>query len=522
MNSFIRRHQGLVTGQLNGFDRVRFRGSKRFLCTAGGMFCFLLRIHVLLKQFKEYTLSVTEQVRQASRQVADAQGRPVMYLANSSQRKEDVAREIIRRDKLTQGLVCMLTSVEPCRSYRLHRNAKTRRLDLVKAPMKCLHHYHDYLHPQLGLINVRLQTWFPFTIHVCLNGREWLARQLDRHGVGYRRKDNCFLAIEDVDLAQHLMDQQLRTDWPRLLDELALRINPAEPAVFEECPVPYYWSVQESEWATDLMCTSRAALAGVYPRLIRHGITTLGSSDVMRFLGYKTWPDGQVRGKFAGQVVTHAKTRPQGTRIKHRVNTAGIKMYDKHASVLRVETTVNNPRDIKVYRTRESRPNDKKAWRPLRKGVADLHRRAQVCQAANDRYLEAMAAAETDASLGELARSVCRRIRLKGQPVRGLRPLADDDARLLAAVARGEFTVHGFRNGDLRGLLYDKPAAEASESRRRWGVVTRKLRLLRAHRLIRKVSGAHRYLLTRKGRQVITAVLAARNANPAKLLDAAA
>lgn len=521
MNSFIQRHSDVVIGQLNGFDRVRFRGTKRFLATVGGMFNFLFRIKVLLKDFKDYAMSVTEQVRQASVQVAKQADRPIRYLTSSSERKEDIARRIIQRERLTEGLVCMLTSVEPCRSYRVRGNGATKKLELIGEPMKCLHHYHYYLHPQLGLLNVRLQTWFPFTIHVGINGREWLARQMDAAGIGYRRKENCFIAIDDIQRAQQLMDEQLKADWPGVLDELASRINPADPEVLKDCPVPYYWSVQESEWASDLMCKSPAALARLYPRLIRHGITTMASGDVMRFLGYRVPADGHVHRRFAGQVVSDVGDRVEGVRIKHRVNTASIKMYDKQASVLRVETTVNNPRDIKVYRAKEGQPKGKKAWRRLRKGVADVHRRAQVCQSANDRYLQAMAAADTDASLGELAGPVCRRTTFKGQPVRAINPLGNDDARLLAAVARGEFTLHGFRNRDLQALLYDSPAGDLAERRRRSGQITRKLRMLRAHGLIRKVSGTHRYLLSTNGQSIIAALLSARQANTAKLLEAA-
>lgn len=521
MNRFIQRHRDVVIGQLNGFDRVRFRGTKRFLATAGGMFNFLFRIQVLLKDFKDYAMAVTEQIRQASVQVAKAADRPIRYLTSSGERKEDIARRIIQRDRLTEGLVCLLTSVEPCHSYRVRGNKASQKLELVGEPMKCLHHYHYYLHPRLGLLNVRLQTWFPFTLHVCINGREWLARQMDAQRIGYRRKENCFVAIDDIEHAQQLMDEQLKTDWPGVLGELTGRINPAEPEVFKDCPVPYYWSVQESEWASDLMCKSPAALARLYPRLIRHGITTLASGDVMRFLGYRVPADGHVHRAFDGEVVSDLGERVEGVRIKHRVGTASIKMYDKQASVLRVETTVNNPRDIKVYRAKEGQPDGKKNWRRLRKGVADMHRRAEVCQAANDRYLEAMAAVDTDASLAELTGPVCRRTRFKNQPVRGLNPLADDDARLLAAVARGEFALHGFRNRDLQGLLYDQPADDATERRRRSAQVTRKIRMLRAHGLIRKVAGTHRYLLTKNGQNVVAALLSARQANTAKLLDAA-
>jgi hypothetical protein len=153
--------------------------------------------------------------------------------------------------------------------------------------------------------------------------------------------------------------------------------------------------------------------------------------------------------------------------------------------------------------------------------VADTHRRAQVCQAANERYLTALAAARTPTPLGELTRRVCQPRRWKGQRVRALNPLAAEDAALLGVVARGEFLLNGFRNRDLQRHLFGGAASDPQTARRRSGQVTRKLRLLRAHRLIRKVPRTHRYLLTRHGQQIITALLAARAADTAKLTDAA-
>jgi hypothetical protein len=105
--------------------------------------------------------------------------------------------------------------------------------------------------------------------------------------------------------------------------------------------------------------------------------------------------------------------------------------------------------------------------------------------------------------------------------VRALNPLADKDAALLAAVNRGEFTVNGFRNRDLRPLLFGDKPVSAAQKRRHAASVTRQLRLLRAHGLIRKVSRTHRYVLTDEGRTAITAILAARQADPSKLTKAA-
>ncbi len=284
--------------------------------------------------------------------------------------------------------------------------------------------------------------------------------------------------------------------------------------------VGYYWSVQESEWATDVMFRDAGALAGLYPHLIRHATTHLGSRDVLRFLGRRVPAHGGVNGKFAGEVVSNLRARPEGLRIKHRVNANSLKMYDKQGSVLRIETTLNNPRDLRVFRRKEGDRRGRQAWRVLRRSVADTHRRAAVCQAANERYLQSLAAAETPTPLGELTAELCQPVRWNRQRVRALNPLAPGDAALLETISRGEFLVNGFRNRDLRAHLC-APAADAPAARRQSSAVTRKLRLLRAHALIRKVPRTHRYLLTEQGQRCVTAVLAARAADTAKLTQAA-
>ncbi len=521
MNSFIQRHRDLVIGQLNGWDRLRFRGSKRLLCTVGGMMSYLWQIRVLNKDFKDYAMAVTEQLRNATVQVAESIGQKVHYLASSSLDKEHKARSIARQRGVREGLIAIFSATEPCMSYHMHRNRETKTLDLEFSPSKCLHYYHYYQHPKLGFLHVRLQTWFPFTMHICINGREWLARQMDAAGLGYKRMENCFVDLADPGRAQKLMNQQLRTDWPQLLDELAGLANPVEKEIFRKVKVPYYWSAQESEWASDVMFRSADVLSPLYNRLIHHGMTTLGSAEVMRFLGSKLPAHGGVHASFKGQVVSDLKSRPEGIRIKHRRDRNSLKMYNKQASVLRVETTINEPRDFKTFRPREGDAGGIKEWRYLRRGVADLHRRAQVSQAANDRYLESMAAVDQPEPLTTLIEPLCRPIRRKGQKARALNPLSADDMTLLAAVSRGEFLVNGFRNRDIRALLFGDEPPDPSSQRRRASAVTRKLRLLKAHGLIHKVSHTHRWMLNANGHRAIAALLAAGQADIAKLLAAA-
>jgi hypothetical protein len=150
-------------------------------------------------------------------------------------------------------------------------------------------------------MNARIQTWFPFPIQICLNGREWLARQMDGAGLDYRRQDNCFPWVEDWGQAQQLMDSQLRVDWSGLLDGIAGQLNPIHDEVFAKYALSYYWSTYQSEWASDVVFREAATLRRLHPRLLRHGMTTLGSTDVMRFLGRRLPRSREVPKRFNGK-----------------------------------------------------------------------------------------------------------------------------------------------------------------------------------------------------------------------------
>jgi hypothetical protein len=266
-----------------------------------------------------------------------------------------------------------------------------------------------------------------------------------------------------------------------------------------------------------------ADLGALYPSLIRHGMESFGSRDVLRFLGHKVPAESgahPVNPRFKGEVTSDVKHRPEGVRIKHRVNHNSVKMYNKQESVLRVETTLNQMRDLKAPR----QVNGKVVWQRMRKGVADIARRAEVSEASNRRYLEALGSVATPLSLKALSEELSRPATWNGQRVRGLNLLGEADGMLLGVVGRGEFLINGFRNRDIQASLFGEQAGEkpdAAARRRRSGQMTRKLRMLRAHGLIAKVSHTHRYVVTDKGRRVITALIAARNADIEKLLNAA-
>jgi hypothetical protein len=522
MKSFVQRHASNVLGVLRGFDRVRFRGTFRQLATVQGLTDMLSFSKVLFKDFKSFAERMTDQFRDGVTGVADAAGRPVRYLTRPEDSKEQLVDEIAKDQGVgPSGVLAVLSTVELCNSFEIHRNRPEKILELRAARRKCLHYYVYFQDQAFGRVHVRLQTWFPWNVHIVINGREWLAQQMDQQGMRYERRDNCFAWIEDFERAQQLLDQQLRVQWPQRLTGLLDRANPALRRLLLPWELNPYWSSEQSEWATDIAFRSSDRLAELYPRLVRHAMTTFGSRDVMRFLGKSFQRQPYINGHFKGEVTSHVAHRPEGVRVKHSLKANSLKMYDKQGSVLRVETTINDARDLKCHRPKEGDPQGPRSYRPLRKGVADLARRAQLCDASNGRYLEALAATETGTPLKQVVGDLCRPVVRNGRRHRALNPFGQDDARLLATVVRGEYAIKGFRNAEIRVALFGADPADPTDRRRRAARVSRLLGLLRAHDLIKKIPRTHRYLPTAGGSRKIPAILAAQDASIEKLVAAA-
>jgi hypothetical protein len=495
MKRFLKRHSGRITGTLSGFDRVLFRGTLRSIAHVNGLKVFLYSHHVLFKDFGAYAESLSLRIVEQAKLTASKLGRPYQYLQSSRDSKEELALQIMERDHIKQGLIVVFACVEPCQAFDLQRDKASKHLQLRSKERKCLHLYYYYQDREFGLMHVRLQTWLPFTIQVCLNGREWLARQMDRAGITYTKRDNCFTYISNLKRAQQLMDRLTERHWGRFLDALAQKVNPwIHPQTGLDVR-GYYWSVRQGEYATDVIFRSAAKLAEIYPLLLRHAMFQFGSDEVMRFLQRRT------DQRFAGEVSSDLQRRIEGIRVKHRVEENSIKMYDKQGSVLRIETTINNPRRFRVHRRGTCRGRIVKKWLPMRKGIADIRRRVELSRAANARYLEALSVVGLETPSYRLLDRVNHVVKKVKRQYRALRPISPDDASLFQTILHGEHSLQGFRNRDLRKTLGD------SDPKNNSARVSRLLALLRAHKLIYKVFKTNYYRITRKGHQVMATAL---------------
>ena len=144
--------------------------------------------------------------------------------------------------------------------------------------------------------------------------------------------------------------------------------------------------LDQAEVATDVMFCSRACLGAILPDLTAHAATAFSAEDVFRFLGRK------LHGGFGGEATHPRRCHPEGWRVKHTITRNSIKVYDR-ASVLRVETTINNPREFRVLRVVRTDEGPCRRWCPMGKSVENTWRFHQVGAAANRRYLNALGAA---------------------------------------------------------------------------------------------------------------------------------
>jgi len=477
---------------------------------------FLSSQHVLYKDFSGFAQKISDRLKAHAETMAQRLKRPLVYVVSSKESKEAIARAIMEKDCITDGLICILSCVEPCQSFTIYRDRGTKHLVLTSQQRKCLHLYFYYMDSEFGLMHLRLQTWLPMPIQICINGREWLSRALDRAHIGYERRDNCFTRVDNLRYAQQLLNRLSQRKWHTLFTAMARRVNPWLKGNLNLHG--YYWTVRQAKFATDVLFRDVHCLQEYYPLFVRHAIDQFHSEDVLRFLERRT------NIRFNGEVRSNLTRRNEGVRVKHWVDANSIKMYDKQGSVLRIETTINNPRQFwesiplgKVRRHVTRNGNPVIDWVNMRKGVVDIRRLVQVCRAANERYLEALAIIGESSPSHKLLDIVSVPVIQNSRRYRALRPISPEDTKIFQCVCGHASLLQGFRNKDIRVPITGDEQQSPEERSKNTACTSRRLRLLRAHNLIYKVPKTNYYRITQHGQKIMTTSLRFRESNIALL-----
>ena len=373
--------------------------------------------------------------------------------------------------------------MESCPSYKPWHDKTTHKTFLKPDSGKCLHYYFYFIDTAFGLCYLRVPTWCPFRLQFYFNGHNWLASELKKRGVAYQLVDNAFTDIEDFAQAQKLSDNLGVQSLHKALDRFAHLYCPVLKTLGET----YHWSIMQVEYATDVVFNKPEDLKTLYDSLIRTAVHAVKADQVATFLGRK------LHGRYEGEVGNHFHTRIEGTRIKHHMGPAALKMYDKFGRILRIETTANDVTFFKHYRQVEQR-NGERVFKlaPVKKSIYSLQPDLrELLGAANQRYLAFLSELEDPSVETRSLQKISEPLESNGRSYAGYNFFCQEDQTLFETILRGEFNISGLRNKNLRNLL-DKTTAQISYA----------LKRLRLHGLIKKIGRSYKYYLTDFGRRV--------------------
>jgi hypothetical protein len=488
MKLFTDRHRSKIRGTLSCFDRVVTTGTIPGICYAAGMTSFLNAHGVRIFDYPQWAEPLREEIRVNAERLAQEQGLEIEFIRRKDFRKESRIKAIISKRGDHPGLVHIFSAMEPCASYKPWHDKKSHRTFLKPTQAKCLHYYFYFIDPELGLCYLRVPTWAPFRLQFYYNGHHHLAAALRREGIAYTMLDNAFLDVEDWEAAQSLADSIEPARIHGKLNEVTQWFCP----VIRHFPASYHWSLMQVEYATDIIFHRQTDLKPIYEELVRTAIYSVKPEHIATFLGRK------LTGHYEDEIGNDFHTRIQGMRIKHHMGKVAIKMYDKHAMILRIETVANDVSFFKHHRKVEHRDG---TWTmktaSMKKSIYSLSSLLGLMWASNQRYLKFISSVDDPTmALTELEK-ISKPARDANRTYRGFNLFYGDDLDLFLILVRGEFSINGFQNATIRMHLRGKTPQQ----------VSRFIKRLRKHGLIRKIRNTYKYYLTTLGRRVIVTAL---------------
>ena len=479
------RYSDKISGVVSCFDRVVVQGTLPDWCYNMGMTAYLYMHQIKIFDYPAFANNLRLELRDHAEHIAKENGLEIEFIRKvGGFRKEARIKEILGSRGMHLGLVHIFSAMEACTSYKPWHDKTTGKTFLTYDSGKCLHYYFYFIDRVFGLCYLRVPTWAPFRLQFYYNGHNYLAGKLDKAAVGYTIRENAFTSLDDCEKAQALSDGFRVDDLKQALDIFAARYCP----VIKKFELAYHWSIMQVEYATDIIFKERAHLNAIYEPLIRTAIHSVKPENIATFLGRKLHP------AYQGEMGNNFNTRIMGTRIKHQMGAASIKMYDKFGQVLRIETTTNDVSQFKCFRDVQHHDGsiDRKNA-PMKKGIYSMHLLSGLLKASNRRYMEFVSTFDdVSAGIGNL-KKVSETVVTDKRTYKGFNFFAEDDVKLLVTLERGEFNISGFQNKTLHQFLTDKSS----------GQISRILKRLNKHGIIRKIGKTYKYYLTRIGKAVI-------------------
>jgi hypothetical protein len=484
-----KRFEKNIAGVLNCFDRLVLFGTYQPICYPQAMSWQVHAAEVKLIDYeKRFANKLRLEMTARVKAIATQEGIPIKHVY-ASVRKEAFVSDILALRGDAPGIVCILSAMESCRCFKVRKNHKSGYLELQWKPGKCLHYYVYLMDPEYGLCYLRIPTWAPFRLQFYFNGHDWLQRRMAKEAITYRKADNCFVHISDFQRAQSIVDTFNVKALHRRLNQLAARFV----AVHGRWGQGLHWSIYQAEWATDVVFKSSRILPGLYDEMVRTAAIEIKCADIYGFLGRR------LSEKSASQVSNRLQTLIEGTRIKHSLGKTSIKMYDKQARVLRIETTTSDVSFFKHHREVRHRDGTREMKHaPVRKTIYSLGAVAEQMQACNKRYLSFISQWRDHSRERTDLRKITGSVKDdKQRSYRGVNFFQSDDLTFMLAILCGEYQIAGFSNRALQHHL-------AGWHPQKIGRVLKRFRVLR---LIKRVGRTYKYYLSSLGKKVLVAAL---------------
>jgi hypothetical protein len=483
MNELLsERYSKELDGVLSCYDRIVITGSLYPFCYAQGMTSYLYQQGIRIFDYAKFAEPLREHIRENAEALAQAHGIKIEFVRKKNFRKENRVQQVLKQRGDQPGLVHIFGAMEACSSYLPWHDKTTGKTFLRSGSSKCMTYYFYFIDEEVGLCYLRVPTWCPFRLQFYFNGHNWLANQLEQQGIVYKMADNAFVHIDDYAAANKIANEFDVEILHLRLDEFARQYCP----VITDLKLTYYWSMMQSEYATDLVFKSREPLQAFYPHLLETLTHAVKPADIATFLGRK------LNGNYQGEMGNRFNKRWIGTRIKHQMGPVTIKMYDKFNLILRIETTTNNAAFFKQYRQVQHRDGSTTMhWAPMKKTIHSLPALREVLSAANQRYLKFISSIATPEVGVEQLHRLAETKTEDQHRHKGFNLFSEEDTCLFRTLLQGEFFISGFTNKQLRAYLSEKSASQ----------VTRLLKRLRVHGIIKKVGKRYKYYLTDFGLQ---------------------
>lgn len=387
MELLTTRYANKIVGTIGCYDRVVITGTLPVLSNAQHMTNYLFQNRIRIFDYARFAEPYRDRLKENAQRIALEAGVEIEYIRKSGIRKEAIVEEKMRKRGYHAGLVHVISVMEACTTYKPWHDKITHKTFLKYDQSKCLTYYFYFIDELLGLCYVRVPTWLPFKLQIFFNGHNWLSSELIKKGIDNNLIDNAIVFVKDWEKAQKISDN-LRIDrLHKKLNEFAKRYCP----VHKEFKQEYHWSVMQCEYATDIVFCEKEDLQDVYEGLVTKAIHTVKPENIVTFLGKK------MHANYTGEIGNNYQVRIKGSRIKHSMGKASIKMYDKFGHILRIETTVNDITFFKHYREvihRDGSSEHKDA--NMKKNIYSLKPLREIVAAANRRYLEFISALEDD------------------------------------------------------------------------------------------------------------------------------